>query len=85
MHNETMSEKIAQAKARYAYAHEARGRGLKKNWFVAMVALWIVIWAFVGTSGLIPRPLWVAILLSLLIAEFAIALFAPRINQQKPH
>ena len=54
------------------------GRPLRMNWFIALVALWIVIWMFVGMSGLMPRWLWATILGLLVIAGFAIALFGPR-------
>jgi hypothetical protein len=33
----------------------------------------------------VPRPLWVAILALLVLSAFGIALFGPRIGQQKPH
>ena len=65
-------------KLRRAYEQDARGRQLKTAWFVAMVVLWIIIWAFVGASGIVPRALWVGILLLLVAIEFAIALFGPR-------
>lgn len=84
MHSETMDEERQMAEARRAFEEDARGRQLKSKWFNAMVILWIVIWAFVGMSGIIPRPLWVVILALLLIAGFAIALFGPRNRQQKP-
>jgi hypothetical protein len=80
-----MHQNIVWARAPHAYEHDARSRGLKKNWFVAMVALWIVIWGFVGMSGIVPRPLWVALLALLLLTEFGIALFGPRIGQSKTH
>ncbi|MFL6213735.1 MAG: hypothetical protein ACJ74J_07530 [Blastocatellia bacterium] len=83
MHNDGMHDNQEMARARHAFEHDQRGRGLKKNWFVALVALWIVIWGFVGTSGIVPRPLWVVILLLLVLAAFGIALFGPRIRQQK--
>ncbi|HKP87557.1 MAG TPA: hypothetical protein VJZ26_15765 [Blastocatellia bacterium] len=54
------------------------GRPLRMNWFIALVVLWIVIWMFVGASGLMPRWLWATILGLLVIAGFAIALFGPR-------
>jgi len=85
MRSEMMNDERAMARARHAYEHDARGRGLKKNWFVALVALWIGIWMFVGASGLMPRPLWAVILGLLVISAFAIALFGPRIGQPKTH
>jgi hypothetical protein len=59
------------------------GRLLRMDWFIALVALWIVIWMFVGTSGLMPRWLWATILGLLTLAGFAIALFAPRANPSR--
>ena len=83
MNSETMNDERETVEARRAFEEGARGRELKSKWFNAMVILWIVIWAFVGTSGIIPRPVWVVILALLLIAGFAIALFGPRNSQQK--
>ncbi|HKP10642.1 MAG TPA: hypothetical protein VJZ91_00980 [Blastocatellia bacterium] len=83
MHNEVMNNEQEMARVRHAYEHDARGRGLKKNWFVGLVALWIVIWGFVGTSGILPRPLWVVIMALLVLTAFGIAIFGPRIRQQK--
>ena len=85
MHSDMMHDNHEMARARHAYEHDARSRQLKKNWFIALVALWIVIWGFVGMSGIVPRPLWVALLALLLLAEFGIALFGPRIGHPKPH
>jgi len=59
------------------------GRPLQMNWFIALVALWIVIWLFVGASGLMPRWLWATILGLLVTAGFAIALFGPRARSEK--
>lgn len=83
MQSEMMKDEREMAEARRAFEEDARGRQLKSKWFNAMVILWIVIWAFVGMSGIIPRPLWVVILALLLIAGFAIAIFGPRNRQQK--
>lgn len=83
MHSEMMNDEKERVEARRAFEEDARGRQLKSKWFNAMVILWIGIWAFVGMSGIVPRPLWVAILALLLIAGFAIALFGPRNRQQK--
>ena len=83
MDSEKMDKERTMAEARRAFVEDARGRQLKSKWFGAMVILWIVIWAFVGTSGIIPRPLWVTILLLLVISGFAIAIFGPRNRQQK--
>ena len=85
MSSEMINDKKERAKTRRAFRHAARSRGLKKNWFTALVVLWIVIWGFVGTSGIIPRPLWVVILALLLLSALAIALFGPRIGGQKTH
>jgi fatty acid desaturase len=71
------------AKVRNAYEQDARGRGLDKKWFVGLVVMWIAIWAFVGTSGILPRPLWVVLLLLMVASAFAVAFLAPRINQSK--
>jgi fatty acid desaturase len=84
MRSETMKDDpAAMAEAQRAFEEEARGRGLKQNWFAALVVLWIVIWMFVGASGLMPRPLWAVILGLLVISAFAIAIFGPRIGRQK--
>jgi hypothetical protein len=83
MPGEMMHDNKEMARLRHAYEHDARSRGLKKNWFIAMVILWIVIWGFVGLSGIVPRPLWVAILALLVLSAFAIALFGPRNRQQR--
>ncbi len=73
------------ARLRHAFEHDQRSRQLKKKWFTAMVILWIAIWGFVGMSGIVPRALWVAILALLVLSAFGIALFGPRISQQRPH
>ena len=73
------------AEIRHAYEDDARGRGLKKNWFVALVVMWIAIWGFIGLSGILPRPLWVVMLLLMVISAFAIAFFAPRKGQPRTH
>ena len=83
MHGEMMNDEREMARARHAFEHDARSRGLKKNWFVGLVVLWIVIWGFVGTSGIIWRPLWVTILALLVLTAFAIALFGPRNGQPR--
>jgi fatty acid desaturase len=83
MHGETMNDEKEMARLRHTYEHDARSRGLKKNWFVGLVVLWVAIWGFVGASGLMPRPLWAVILGLMVIAAFAIALFGPRIGQSK--
>jgi hypothetical protein len=85
MANDMMHDNKEMARLRHAYEHDARSRQLKKNWFTAMVILWIAIWGFVGMSGIVPRPLWVALLALLVLSAFGIALFGPRIGQQKPH
>ena len=59
------------------------GRPLKRNWFIALVALWVVIWLFVGASGLMPRWLWATILGLMVVAGFAIALFGPRARSSR--
>jgi len=59
------------------------GRPLTMRWFITLVVLWIVIWAFVGASGLMPRWLWAAILGLLVAAGFAIALFGPRASSSR--
>ena len=84
MHIETIDERKEMARARHAYAHDARGRGLQKNWFTAMIALGFGALAVIPMSGLMPQPVWAALLGVLVVAIFAIALFGPRINQQKP-
>ena len=83
MRSEMMDDERERAEARRAFEEGARGRQLKSKWFNAMVILWIVNWAFVGMSGIVPRPLWVVILALLLIAGFAIAIFGPRNRQPK--
>jgi len=83
MHSDMMHDNQEMARARHAFEHDARGRGLKKNWFVALVVLWIMIWGFVGMSGIVWRPLWVAILALMVLTAFGIALFGPRIRQQR--
>ena len=83
MRNKMMDDERKMAEARRAFEEDTRGRQLKSRWFNVMVILWIVIWAFVGMSGIVPRPLWVVILALLLIAGFAIAIFGPRNRQQK--
>jgi Flp pilus assembly protein TadB len=85
METDMMHDKKEMARLRHAYEHDARSRGLQKNWFVALVALWIVIWGFVGLSGVLPRPLWVAILALLVLSAFAIALFGPRNRERRIH
>ena len=71
------------AQIRYAYEQDARGRGLNKKWFVGLVVMWIAIWGFIGTSGILPRPLWVVLLPLMVASAFAVAFLAPRINQSK--
>jgi fatty acid desaturase len=83
MHNDMMEDNREMARLRHAFEHDARSRQLKKNWFVGLAVLWIVIWGFVGTSGILPRPLWVAILALLVLSAFLIAIFGPRNRQQK--
>lgn len=83
MHNDMMHDNREMARLRHAFEHDARSRGLKKNWFVGLVVLWIVIWGFVGMSGIVPRPLWVATLALLVLSAFGIALFGPRNRQQR--
>ncbi|HEY9230679.1 MAG TPA: hypothetical protein VIS78_00990 [Blastocatellia bacterium] len=85
MPDEMMHVNKEMARLRHAYEHDARSRGLKKNWFTAMMVLWIVIWGFVPAMGLMPQPLWVAILALLILAAFAIAVFGPRNRQQRTH
>jgi fatty acid desaturase len=85
MHSDVTNNEREMARLRHDYEHTARSRGLKKNWFIGLVLLWIAIWGFVGASGLMPRPLWAVILGLLVVAAFAIALFGPRIGQPKSH
>jgi len=59
------------------------GRPLTMKWFIALIVLWVVIWAFVGASGLMPRWLWATILGLLVAAGFAIALFGPRASSSR--
>ncbi|HJQ24960.1 MAG TPA: hypothetical protein VKA60_13670 [Blastocatellia bacterium] len=77
-----MHDNKEMARLRHGFEQDQRSRQLKKNWFTAMVILWIAIWGFVGMSGIVPRPLWVAILALLVLSAFGIALFGPRKGQQ---
>ena len=85
MQDQMMHDNKEMARLRHAFEHDQRSRQLKRKWFTAMVILWIAIWGFVGLSGIVPRPLWVAILALLVLSAFGIALFGPRNGPQKTH
>lgn len=53
-------------------------RHLSKKWWIVLIVLGFLAWASFGAMGLMPSWLWVIILATLILAAFAIALFAPR-------
>ena len=53
-------------------------RHLSKKWWVALVVLGFLAWAFFAAMGLMPLWLWMLTIVMLISAALAIALLAPR-------